>query len=139
MVHVVWADNRDGNHEIYYKQILLPSPSISAGVYIKPDTLNLKSKGRWITAYIELPNGYDVNDINISTILLENNISAEDHPSGIGDYDNDGITDLMVKFDRSDVEDMLTPSESVTLKITGSLKTDELFEGSDDIRVIKPP
>jgi hypothetical protein len=37
---------------------------------IKPDTLNLVSNGNWITAYIELPAGYRVADINVSTIML---------------------------------------------------------------------
>lgn len=138
-VHLVWVDRRDGNEEIYYKQYLTPEQFIEAKVDVDPDTLNLKSKGRWITAYIELEEGHDVNDINLSTILLENSVPLEYHPTEIGDYDNDGIPDLMVKFDRSDVEDMLTPSESVTLKITGSLKTGEGFEGGDDFRVIRPP
>ncbi len=137
-IHVTWYDYRDGNAEIYYKQRLLEAPLIPAIVDIKPDTLNLKSKGRWITAYIMLPKGYDVNDIDISTVLLEDFIPAENHPFEIGDYNNDEIPDLMAKFDRSDVEDILTPSESVTLKVNGSLGTDRLFEGDDNIRVIRP-
>jgi len=113
-VHLVWVDRRDGNDEIYYKRYMISEQPVKATIDIDPDTLNLKSKGRWITAYIELNEGYDVNDINTSSILLENTVPAEDRPTKIGDYDNDAIPDLMVKFDRSDVEDMLTPSESVT-------------------------
>ncbi|UCE73776.1 MAG: exo-alpha-sialidase [Methanomassiliicoccales archaeon] len=139
MVHVVWSDYRDGNEEIYYKSRLVSSPLITAGVDIKPDTINLKSKGRWITAYIELPNGYDVNDINISTILLESSISPENRPTGIGDYDNDNIPNLMVKFDRSEVEDILTIGDSITLTIKGNLVDNKSFEGSDTIRAILPP
>ena len=30
-----------------------------------PDTLNLKDRGRWVTAYVELPQGYDVDDIDL--------------------------------------------------------------------------
>jgi hypothetical protein len=33
--------------------------------------------------------------------MLEGTIPAEDHPTEIGDYDDDGITDLMIKFDRA--------------------------------------
>jgi hypothetical protein len=43
---------------------------IIASIDIKPDTLNLKSKGNWITAYIELPEGSNVGDIDCSTIRL---------------------------------------------------------------------
>ncbi len=66
---------------------------------IDPDTLNLKSKGKWVTVYIELSEGFDVEDIDIDTLELEG-IPAEDSPTEIGDYDDDGIPDLMVKFDR---------------------------------------
>lgn len=103
---------------------------------INPDTLNLKSNGMWITCYIELPDGYDVVDINISTILLSDNVSAEDHPTNISDYDNDGIPDLMVKFDREAVQGILEPGESVAITVTGKLFDWTWFEGIDYIRVI---
>jgi len=104
---------------------------IEAIIDIDPDTLNLGSKGRWITCYITLPEGYDVNDINISTILLEDKIPAE-----WGDIQGDI---LMVKFDRSEVEDMLSPG-TYNLKVTGDLTDGTSFKGySDEIRVIEPP
>lgn len=140
IVHVVWTEGTPPYREIYYKWMSIPLSVISASVDIKPDTLNLKSKGRWITAYIELPDGYDVNDINITTILLENAIPAEHHPTEIGDYDNDGNSDLMVKFDRSDVEDCIgIPMDPVTFTITGDMVTGESFEGDDTVRAILPP
>ncbi|UCE72887.1 MAG: exo-alpha-sialidase, partial [Methanomassiliicoccales archaeon] len=138
-VHIVWSDYRDGNMEIYYKQLVLPRSLISSVVDIKPDTLNLKSKGRWITAYIELSGGYSVSNINFSTILLEDMMPIEHHPIEIGDYDNDGFTDQMVKFDRSELEDYLNNSIGfVNLTIRGELRTGESFEGGETIRTILP-
>ncbi|UCF07640.1 MAG: exo-alpha-sialidase, partial [Thermoplasmata archaeon] len=90
-VHVVWCDLRDGNDEVYYKRHSISVPTLKAIIDIDPDTLNIKSKGTWITAYIELPEGHDANDIDISSILLESSIPAENHPVEIDDYDNDGI------------------------------------------------
>ncbi|MCK4365671.1 MAG: hypothetical protein KAW45_06445 [Thermoplasmatales archaeon] len=109
---------------------------IPATIDIDPDTLNLNSSGKWITCYIELPDGYDVTDIDISTILLNDVVPAENHPTNIGDHDNDGIPDLMVKFDRQDVIDILEVGESVEIKITGELVDGIRFEGVDYIKVI---
>jgi hypothetical protein len=104
---------------------------IDAKIDIDPDTLNLKSNGKWITAYIDLPEGYNVSEIDISTVILEGSIPAE-----WGDLQD---TTLMVKFDRRDVEDLIGgPSDDVVLTITGELGGGIEFEGSDTIRVIDP-
>ena len=111
---------------------------LSAAVDIKPETLNLQSKGKWITCYIELPEGYDVADIDVSTILLEDAVSAEASPTEIGDYDDDSNADLMVKFDRSAVIGLGLKTGDVELTVTGSLSESDNpdFEGSGTIKVI---
>jgi len=111
-------------------------PAIEATMDFDPDTLNLKSKGKWVTAYIELPEGYDVNDIDASTVSLNDAISAEQKPITIGDYDSDGVPDLMVKFARSDVQDVLEPGDEVELTVSGELTNGTPFEGVDTSRVI---
>ena len=102
---------------------------------IEPDTLNLKSKGKWITAYIELPDGYDVNNIDVSTVMLEDQVQTEARPTEIGDYDNDDIADLMVKFDRQKLISLLEVGDA-ELTVAGELCDGTPFEGSDTIRVI---
>ena len=102
-----------------------------------PDTLNLKSKGKVVTVYIELPEGYDVDDIDISTVMLNGIVPALAHPTDVGDYDSDGVPDLMVKFDRSDVQDVLEPGNEVEVTVSGQLTDGTTFEGTDTIRVIE--
>ena len=109
---------------------------IPVTIDIDPNTLNLKSAGNWITCYIELPEEYNVEDIDISTILLNQVVPAENHPTNINDYDNDNIHDLMVKFDRQSVQDILTPGDNVEIKINCELTDGTKFEGTDYIRVI---
>lgn len=123
----------------------IKSAVLDALVDVKPEALNLHSKGRWITAYIELPEGYDVADINVSTIMLNDTIPAELRPTAIGDYDDDGIPDLMVKFDRQAVIDLILQNYqptgrfgTVTLTITGYLYDGTPFQGTDSIRIIMP-
>lgn len=125
--------------------VKLAWPNVSATVDVDPDTLNLKSKGNWITCYIELPEGYDVADIDVSSIMLNSTVPAELHPVGIGDEDGDGVPDLMVKFSRAEVASYIigvigVPMEPVwvTLTIAGSLENGTGFEGSDTIRVMCP-
>jgi len=112
-------------------------PAIEATVDFDPDTLNLNSKGKWVTAYIELSEGYDVEEIDILTVMLNDTVPAFAHPIEVGDYDSDGIPDLMVKFDRSDVQGMLDTGDEVEVTVSGELTDGTPFEGTDTIRVIE--
>lgn len=108
--------------------------TIPATVDIYPDPLILGRKGGSVTAYIELPEGYDLNNIDVSTIRLNLEVPARLHPTRIGDYDEDGIPDLMVKFDKKEVIPLLIEGEN-TLTVTGEV-SGEMFEGSDTITAI---
>jgi hypothetical protein len=114
--------------------------NIYAVVSFDPHMLNLQSKGKWITGYVELSEGYDVAGINVSTILLNDTIPVDpDGPTTIGDYDGDGIPDLMVYFNRTQfVEYMLSSGieyGNVTLALSGKLHDWEPFEGNAIIKV----
>jgi len=108
-----------------------------ATIDIDPDTLNLKSRGNSITCYIELPESYVVGDIVIESVILEETISAEASRTEIGDYDQDSITDLMVKFDRQGLIEYLDGTTGqVQLTVRGEVGGIP-FEGSDTITVIE--
>jgi hypothetical protein len=111
---------------------------IPATIDIKPDILNLNSKIKWITVYIELPEGYDVTNIDVSAVnswYEGNNVPAE--------WGNIKDGTLMVKFCGSDVQSLFSGSlEAATLTITGKIFYNGAYvdlEGNDTIRVIEKP
>jgi len=116
-------------------------PIIQATIDFDPDTLNLKSKGTVVTVYIELPTGYDVSQIDVSSIKLNGTVPALAKPTEIGDYDGDGIPELMVKFDRASVImlfDGKTVPGNYVIEVTGTWEGIR-FKGTATIKVISPP
>jgi len=127
------------------RKFTVPEPSYSIGpeeplpatINIDPDTLNLKSNGQWITVYITLPEGYDVEDIVFEKVYL-NGVPAVWSEIQNGVY--------MAKFDRAIVRHALTEMidyeegakfYELTLTVTGELIDRTKFNGSDTITVIK--
>ncbi|MFX1413445.1 MAG: hypothetical protein ACFFA2_06350 [Promethearchaeota archaeon] len=114
------------------------SKTIIATINIHPGRLNCKSKGKWILAYISLPPPYeyDVNEININTISLNQIIVPEMRPCSIKVINNDNIPELMVKFDRSTLIDLLEPQQFCQIEITGKLCNGIKFKGNCAIELI---
>ncbi len=111
-------------------------PSITATIDIHPKTLNMKSKGKYITCYIELPENYSVADIDVESILLNEKVYAQSRPAEIGDYDDDGIADLKIKFKRKEVQSIIDKQSYFTIIITGNLVNGISFRGTDEIKLI---
>lgn len=142
-----WVEIEPGHKEqrprtIYYGP---PTVVITASADITPDTLNLKSKGKWITCYIELPEEYDANNIDMPTIIINGTIPVDSSaPTEIGDYDLDGTLDAMVKFERNsvvewlratDIHDGTEKSTLVVIQVTGEV-SGIAFEGFDTIKIL---
>jgi len=89
-------------------------------IEIKPETLNLGSKGVF-TAFI-----INVTDINISTV------ECEGAPAVRGMVADDKY---IAKFNRQNLTNV-SKGDNVTLTVTGKLKDGTPFEGNDTIRVI---
>ena len=114
---------------------------LSAIVNIDPNTLNLKSKSdqNAITAYIELPKGYDVAHIIVATVKMDvmgTMVSAQLFPSWVDDHDHDRVPDRMVKFSRHEVIAALAGrTGDITLTVSGQLIGGMTFSGKDTIKV----
>jgi hypothetical protein len=104
-------------------------PPVQVGFVLDPQTLNLDSKGRWVTAYLTFPDGYGPEDVNIDSVLLQNKLKVEKH-------DIDGDT-LILKFNRKELQKLLEPGEEVVIEITGNFNDGLAFYGTTVIRVIQ--
>lgn len=112
--------------------------AFNATVDITPKTLNVNMQGQWITARIHLPEGYNVSDIDLSTIRLEGLFQVE--------WSNIEGRALMVKFDAFAVTEYLSLKlihmgvnrASTDLTVEGKLNDGTPFSGSDTITAIDP-
>ena len=104
--------------------------TIEATVEISPRTLNLKSRGNWVTCRVWLEEGYSAEDIDPETIVLEDTIE----PDWKWVKDNE----LKLKFLRSQIQDIVEPGDAVELVLSGELTDGTPFEGIGTIRVIGP-
>ena len=137
----------DDDGGVGYDFMNITVKAINATVDCDPDTINLKSNGKWITCYIELEEG-NVTQIDGSTVYLEcsNTIipayigeqgwaKSEATDGNIMDSDGDGLLERMVKFNRSiEVEE-----GEHTFYVKGQVAYNGYmvwFEGSDVLKVI---
>lgn len=114
---------------------------IPATVDVNPKSINLNSKGTYITVYIEFPSGeHDPADIDVSTVTLQVIdpftsylvLVVAGSPTLLGDGNKNGILDLMVKFDRPSVQAMFSSAVSATFRVEGELLDGTRFRGDDN-------
>jgi len=124
---------------------------LDATVDIKPDALQKKSQGQPVMAYIELPEGHDVAEVDVSTVRLccgtapcgDDGVRPDGSPGAkpeVGDYDRDGIPDLKVTFDRAEVIELVAdvmPPQTVTFTVSGTVAS-KVFVGSEVVRIFGP-
>ena len=74
---IVWQTSDGNDFEIATTALTLEASEVT--LEIKPESLNLKSKGKSVEARLEFPEGNEIGEsIDPSTIFLEGDIPAED-------------------------------------------------------------
>jgi hypothetical protein len=111
---------------------IIEPPVIPAIVDVKPDTIRRSSDLKVITAYIELP-GAPLEQVDVATVTA-NGVPANPGPVALGDYDSDGVPDLMVTFDAAAVLATLPDGEAAVM-VSGELMEGTILKGSDTVRV----
>jgi hypothetical protein len=101
---------------------------------VHPKTLNLKSKGRVVTTFIQLPYGVDPLEIDLSSLRLEGVLPLIVPPTPkLSDANGDGIPDLMVKFSRPELIQFLCETDQITGNV-GLTMTGEVAELPFEVR-----
>jgi len=101
---------------------------VGARINFEPNVLRSESKRSSVSVFIGLPNGYDVSQIDVSTILLNGLVSP-------ASTDRKGQR-LVLRFDRASVYSILEVGDHVLIEVTGKLSDGTPFRGRDYIKVM---
>ena len=138
-----------GSDKICYAQDALEP--IAATVDIRPNTINLRRNGNFIMGVIKLPEGYSIENIDLTSIVVTKINGVPLDPSIAADWafiDDEIMDSVIAKFPNKILVqaiqnalagDTIYPT-NVEISVGGTL-TDEAgtqFEGTDQVRVIKP-
>jgi hypothetical protein len=108
-----------------------------ADMDIDPDVVNLGGGGAWMSAFVELPGGYDPGDIVLGTVAM-NGVAASGLASSIGDFNENGIPDRQFKFPLADVVETLGEGDSIAVTTIGEIEDTIWFTGTEYIRTMNP-
>jgi hypothetical protein len=138
-IPLIYPAGRRFHHDHMHVAMNVLHPIVSH-VELKPDTLNKKSRGRYVTGYIELIDGYNAADIDPDVALIIDGhtiLYSETGRSDVSDYNGNGVVDLTVKFDRKTVTEAVGTG-AVEMAITGMVDG-KFFQASDTIFILSPP
>ncbi|MEM3642019.1 MAG: DUF4114 domain-containing protein [Candidatus Bathyarchaeia archaeon] len=141
---IAWEDLWKLGDADFQDFILAALTPVKVDVCYCPRTLNLKSKGRWITAIIKLPEGYLTENVDISSVMLNRTVLADLKHYEV--YDCGGLHLLVLKFNRTTVTELIKNSlrnaycakkfVEVSLIVTGKFLDGLPFQGINKIKVI---
>ncbi|MBI2470288.1 MAG: hypothetical protein HYV59_03480 [Planctomycetes bacterium] len=108
---------------------------VEAEVSIKPETINLKSKGKF-KAFITLSSPYSVNDIVTSTVVCEGATAISGKVDGAGRFiATFNVQDLDLGFEIKMHDDHGDKKIKTELTVSGELEDGTKFQGSDEIKI----
>jgi parallel beta-helix repeat protein len=125
----------DGNPRIVNDRIDMGAyeyiPPVEVAVHLTPQTLNCRSKGKYIKAHITLPEGFLAEDVDVNEPAIAEPVGLEsEYIKGLG------ADKIEIAFDRQDFCDALTEDGELEVTVTGSLTTGQYFSATDTITII---
>lgn len=112
--------------------------TVTGTLDFSPNSLNVYNRHGRVSCLVELPEPYDAGQIVVESVRLNDVVAPLEGSAAVGDVDEDGIPDLLLKFDRGAVIDALPNGMEVAVRLSGVLAGGETFEAIDHIRVFEP-
>jgi len=103
-----------------------------------PQTLNLRSSGRYVMAHFTLDAGFEVNDVNAKDTMTLEPYGLPSLRAQVG-VNSEGLVTVNAVFDRMTLGRALATITTSTAKITvsGKLADGSYFFGTDNVKVLK--
>ena len=126
----------------YHNLALVKEPEIKVDIKVTPETLNLQSRGKFVTCKILASDAYDINQIDYDSLLLQGQLSPIEHENHRKHmkpfmHQRDVIDDgVVVMFSRDDLEKILEVGEA-EIVLTGVFNDGKALRGTDTINVIE--
>jgi hypothetical protein len=116
---------------------------LSPGIKLTPSTLNMKSKGKFITAFVRLPGAFSDELPPPADVILHLLINDNETGDVVALRTDRGFWgQLVVKFSRSEVQELIAENiDQFPATVSFSISIDfdnETLSYTDDTRVIKP-
>ncbi len=139
-LYVSGGANNTGWQSAVYSLVLEQEESAPvATAALHPNTLNLVSKGKFVTLYLEFPTfasqASQIDPASVRIVAVNGgaaSLPALAKPTGVGDGNENGIEDLMVKFDRASLAALMGGGDN-RIEFAGELKDGTAFTSEDTI------
>jgi hypothetical protein len=100
---------------------------------IDPNHLNRTSHGRWVSGTVVLPEGWDPQGIDVSSVLVQDAVPVD--PDGPVSFEEGGAR---YKFGREAVMAAIPDGENVPVRVVGTVGDRSWFAGLDLVRMLRP-
>jgi len=101
-------------------------PQVVGNLSFSPPTIRLQSPAKYLVATISLPSGFNVSNLVLSSIRLNDTLSTSFQPH-INIQTNNGISNVAVMFDMTQVGSLLRSPGDYVLQITANILTQTNF------------
>jgi hypothetical protein len=110
-------------------------PPLEVAMHLTPQVLNPERKGKWIKAHFVLPEGYEVNDVNVNSPAMMFPLGIESEYMNVF-VNEEGFVEIEIGFGRSDLCAAATDNDAMEVTVVGLLMSGREFAGTDTIRII---